>query len=197
MAASVLAACSDGGEGAPPVVEVRARWDVSAARDLTSLIEATGTVFVGEVTAKLSQTDSAQAQLPAGGASTGKVASHGPPGFPISHFAVHVLEPFEGGLETSDTLVIQQAGGEVEDASGVLVTAVLEGDELLEPGTNYLFFALLKDNGTYSAPPFARFEIGDDGRLIAPVKWAALGALSSLDGEATGAALREVQRAAH
>jgi hypothetical protein len=179
MLALVLSsACADGGEGSDvpesranlPVVEVPARWASAHASSLDSLIDNTGTVFVGKVTRSLGQRE---ADVGSGAPSKAK--------FPISSFEIRVISPLRNGGRQGDLVVVEQPGGVVDQPSGKVV-AVLEGDEPLAVGKTYLFFSTTKESGALTSPPFGRFEMGNDGRAQALKSWGGSGVARALEG---------------
>jgi hypothetical protein len=166
-----LAACGD--EGPPPVAEVPARWNTSSAVDVGTLARSTGTVFVGEVAAKAGQRQVSR--------------------FPVSTFSVAVTEPISGGLAIGDVVAVEQPGGNTQSSDGRTVLVALEGDRPISVGATYLFFATLREDGVYTTSPFARFDIGAEGRVSAPRPWVHLGAAAALDGAMAADALEMVR----
>lgn len=167
-------------EDDPETFEVPARWAGALAEDIPNLLAATDANFSGEVVAlRELRTDLPPQQLQQSGFSNTKPQNDGPDGFPISVYEVRVIDVVSGTLEPGDIVLMEQPGGAVE-RDGEKVNVVLEGDERLRIGTQYLFFAATKANGTWSGPPFARFRLVD-GLLEPPEQWSGT-ALSRLLG---------------
>ena len=159
-AALLVAACSGQGveQSSPPqselsVVYVPARWASAQADSFESLVAATGTVFVGEVTRPLGDRG-APSSLPRPGGP--KVS------IPVTSFEVRVTTGIIGGKLAGETVIFDQPYGVVDRPAGP-VMVLLEGDSPLEVGTSYLFFASARDDGTLTAAPYARFEATADG----------------------------------
>jgi hypothetical protein len=142
-------------------------------------------VFVGTVSAELEQRSEAAGRLQ---------EIEGSEGFPISRFVVSPEQVVSGGLSRTmtDTVIIEQPGGEMTRSDGTVVEVSLEGDEPLEVGRQYLFFASAKENGTLAAPPFGKLPIVG-GAIVAPEGWATIGAVQQLAGLQMSAALAEVE----
>ena len=79
---------------------------------------------------------------------------------------------------------------------GTQVRLVLEKDELVEPGDQYLFFAKIREDGVLEAAPFARMKVSGDGRLSAGKGWAHLNALEQLSRMSVENAEGEISAAA-
>lgn len=179
----ILAACGGKDEGTPApatpqMVEVETRWASGTAVTLPSLLQTSDEVFFGRVTSVIGQQETA-----VGPGSKGTL--------PVTSFEVSVVSNLSGSLATGSTVVIEQVGGATEISGGAQANIVLEGDERLEPGIEYLFFADRKPNGTLTSPPFGRLQVGADGGLTALPRWSSLGALQQLAGlQASAAAAR-------
>jgi hypothetical protein len=93
-------------------------------------------------------------------------------------------------------VAIEQLGGVTTGPDGSQARIILEGDELLEAGRTYLFFASIGPDGTITSAPFARFAVGSNGSLAALPDWAHLGIAARLAGMSVEGAAAEVQNAA-
>lgn len=214
LAASLLAltACSSGGDSpargssnvsrqvgsyeADEIVTVPTRWATAIAQNLSTLTASSDAVFTGRV---LRLKEQRQEQFsPASVVNPSPVdgkPSRQAPTFPISTYEV-LVEEHASGWETAppSLVLIEQGGGVVEQADGSRIRLVLDGDEPLETGQRYLFFALRKENGTFSAAPFARLAVEGE-RLEPGQRWSALGAMKALSGKSVAEALMLVQAA--
>jgi hypothetical protein len=181
----VLAACSDEGPGEPETIEIPTRWASANARDLRTLVRTSDEVFLGRVTRLLGQSEADQPP--------GASGSRAP--LPLTRFEITVTRALSGTLAAGDAVVIEQIGGTIEVSGGGRATMVLEDDEPLENGAQYLFFADYKPNGNLTAPPFGRLQAGQDGSLQPLAPWGDLGALRELTGlSASDAAARIKER---
>jgi hypothetical protein len=147
----LLVAC--GGSDEEPYVEVvGARWATAEAESVPALIASSDAVFVGRVTQELPQ----RAETlpgPEGRPAAGRT-------FPISRYEAVVESSVAGGVAAGAVVVIEQAGGE-DPGDGHAV--MIEGDELIQAGKTYVFFASQKGNGTWTAAPYGRLEVRDAG----------------------------------
>jgi hypothetical protein len=183
-AALLVAAC--GGSGEDPYVEViGTRWATAEAESVPALVASSDAVFVGRVTQELPQRTET---LP--GPANRPVESRT---FPISRYETVVESSVAGGVGQGSTVVVEQAGGE---APGDGHTVMLEGDELIEAGKTYVFFATRKENGTWTAAPYGRLEVLGDGSLSAAEEWRGLPASQALDGSGVTGASGEIRSAA-
>jgi hypothetical protein len=180
-AISLFVAC--GGSEEPYVEVVGARWATAEAESVPALIASSDAVFVARVTQELPQREETLPG-PEGRSAAGRT-------FPISRYEAVVESSVTGGVAEGATVVIEQAGGE-DPGDGHVV--MLEGDELVEAGKTYLFFASQKDNGTWTAAPYGRLEVKGDGSLAAAAMWRSLPASAAL--EASGARAVDVIRSA-
>ena len=168
-----------------PVVQVHARWASANGDDIGTLLDATGTVFTGEVIGlsgqEMYETDA--------------VDGDGPPPFPISNFSVLVQEPFFGGLVEGSTVIINQPGGLKQQADGSWIRFVVEGDDPLEVGSSYLFWATFASDGSGHLvdAPFARMSIDSGGALRSSTFWAGVAVPALLDGMGAATAATRVQ----
>jgi hypothetical protein len=186
-------------ESGLPLVKVHVRWATGNAQSLPALVQSSNVVFAGEVTGLQGQRVrefSASSNSDSSFARDGGAAPEGGLQFPISVFEVRVDQSIVGGLAEGSTVAIQQAGGVTRRSDGSNVKVVLEGDEPLEAGRRYLFFATMGPDGTLSAPPFARLEIGVKGALEPVAGWDQLGALQRLSNVSIHEAEREIDAAA-
>jgi hypothetical protein len=175
-AAIGLAGLAGRGSSEPPVVEVPARWNTSSAQSIDALRSAPLT-FVGDVQGLREQQ------------AAGAAGSDAP--LPVSLFDVRVVGSWSGGLAPGETVIIQQAGGEVTRRDGKTAMVLLEGDQRLVAGNRYLFIVPqgAEVGGRIITQPFNRLEVTDDG--LAPLRqWAHLDALASLSGRSAGEAQR-------
>jgi hypothetical protein len=166
-----------------PIVEVAARWATANARDIQTLVSTTDAVFVGEVTALSGQREERLGRAGNDGAGSNtaeKPATRRSADFPISIYAVLVQRSLGGALVEGSTVVLEQPGGLTTRADGSQASIILEGDQMLEAGSTYLFFASVQPYGVVTSAPFARFVVSNDGSL-APLKtWAHLPAAQRL-----------------
>jgi len=191
-----IGACGGGaGDSAsssePQTIEISTRWASANANDLPTLIAASDAVFVGRVGRLVEVRE--ETLIPG----TGSSPVPGKPGrgettVPVSVFEVTVGRSARGGLVRGSTVSFEQAGG-LTYRNGSPVRFELEGDEPLQPGGEYLFFAVYKPNGSLSAPPYARLQVTAEG-LLPQEPWARLGALQLLSGLSAGEATGLVER---
>lgn len=179
-----------------PVVEVPARWASANARDVRTLVQTTDAVFVGDVTALTGQRE--ERLGPAGNESAGsnpaqKPATRRPADFPISVYEVLVQRSLRGALAEGSTVVLEQPGGLTTRTNGSQATIILEGDQMLEAGSTYLFFANVQPDGAVTSAPFARFVVSNDGSLAPLESWADLPAAQRLASLSVEDAVVEVQ----
>jgi hypothetical protein len=172
-------------EGGLQLVEIPARWATANAADLRALIRSSDEVFLGRVTGVVGQSEADR-----------------PPGMnprrqalPVTSFEVFVTEAHVGNLARAETVIIEQVGGTIPVQGGGASRVVLEGDEVLERGAEYLFFADRKADGALTVPPFGRLQVRGDGSLAALEQWSGLGALQQLTGLSVSAAVAKVERA--
>jgi len=181
-----------------PIVEVPARWASANARDVQTLVQTTDAVFVGEVTALTGQREERLGIIES--ESTGsnpprKPATRRPVDFPISVYEVLIQRSLAGAPAEGSDVVLEQPGGLITRADGSQARVILEGDEMLEAGRTYLFFASVKDDGVVTSAPFARFVVSDDGSLAPLKSWADLPAAQRLASLSVDEASIEVQAA--
>jgi hypothetical protein len=113
--------------------------------------------------------------------------------FPASVYRVTVEQTIFGVGQGE--VLVTQAGGIVENEAGERTRVILDQDEALEVGEQYMFFLAAREDGTYSSPPFGRFHV-EDGTLEAIGGWAATAGAAALDGLVASAAAMEVHSAA-
>jgi hypothetical protein len=183
----VISACSGGSSDStfsassgPQIIEVPTRWASSNANSLPSLLGSSDAVFAGKV---LRLVETRQDRFLPGREGTGIPGkpSRGPVDFPFSVFELQITRSMKGGLSPGSTVMFEQSGG-ITDQDGTPVRLQLAGDDPIESGREYMFFAAYKKNGALSAPPYGRLEVGTDGRLRPLKHWAHLGALLQLTG---------------
>lgn len=156
-------------------VSIPARWATANAASARTLTRTSDHVFVGTVVRQTGQeTLDARSMGLAADPDAGRT-------LPLSLFEVRVDESIYGGLSTGELVVMEQLGGihTREDGSHVLV--VLEGDELLAEGVQYLFFADDSKTapGRIGSSPFGRMKVTGGG-LEAAARWRGLGAMQEL-----------------
>lgn len=162
-------ACGDKGTE-PQVVTIPARWASASASDLTSLLQSHPVVFVGTV-ARLRET----IDVPVLKGTAGEVQ------IPTSLFSVLVERPLTGDSRIGEYVSIRQAGGPTKAADGTSLIVTLEGDEILEEGQTYLFFASPSPDGVgLVTSPFARLRVDTSNRLSPLREWSSAGALEQL-----------------
>ncbi|HSP55953.1 MAG TPA: hypothetical protein VLS25_10240 [Dehalococcoidia bacterium] len=198
LAFLAVAACSSGSPGVPTpnsedatfaggggleTLTVPARWSATSAADLPTLIRSSDAVFQGKVvregeqrTEPLSQHLSANTQIP------------------ISSFEVRVERVISGDIAPGEAVSIEQVGGVLSRQDGSRHALVLEQDQLLVVGEQYLLFAVRGDNGTLTSPPFGRWRVAG-GRLKSLPAWEGTGASKALDGRSLADGLEAVARA--
>ena len=175
--------------------EVPARWSVANAESLATLVSSSDAVFIGTVTRQTGQrTETSGLAVPLGPPDSDQPASGRARGFPVSVFDVHVSDPLVGGLAVGQTVTMEQLGGIVPTDGGQDVRVVLEGDTPLTPGREYLFFATIKPNGTYSSTPYAKIPILE-GNLSVDARWANLPAIAAINGQRADYAAQEIRNA--
>ena len=172
----------DGDVEALSTITVPARWASANANDLRSLIRSSDEVFFGRVTRVLGQR---QANQPRG-------ANSDRQGLPLTSFEITVASAVAGTVSPGAAVVIDQVGGTVVAPGGTRRYVVLEADQLLEGGAEYLFFADRMPDGNLTVPPFGRLEVGTDGLLEPLLVWSRLGALQELAGLSSSAAAARV-----
>ncbi len=168
-------------------VRVPARWASANAADLRTLVHSTDAVFAGRVARLAGQRD--EPLLPSASAAAGGRS------FPVSVFDVTVTRPIQGDVAGGMTVNIEQAGGISQRPDGSSVRFVLESDELLEPGLEYVFFANRRPDGSLTVAPFARLQVTPDGLLAPLPAWSSLGALQQLTNNGLEQAVQEVEAA--
>jgi hypothetical protein len=151
------------------VAEAPALWASNQADSFESLVAATGTVFVGEVTQQVDRDVSTTSPKALGPKAT----------IPVTSFEVRLTKPIVGSRAAGETVVFDQPYGVVEQSDGP-VMLFLEGDSPLEVGKSYLFFASAREDGTLTSAPFARFEIEDNGELKGLEGWTDSGVARAL-----------------
>lgn len=179
---------SGNGDGRIDTIEyIPARWASAQAHDLPTLIDATGTVFVGTV---LRVEDQRVEDLlpPAARAQDG---STGRGTVPVTVFRVSVKQVITGSA--ADEELVEQIAGTITGPDGSVTNVISDGDERLETGETYLFFSFRKQNGALTSPPFARFSIDEAGRLSIPGLWSDLGATRALINESVQSAASAVR----
>jgi hypothetical protein len=172
-----------------PVNEVPVRWASANARDLSTLLRSTGTVFVGRVTAlngQRTQQIGRGAVVPGNG---GPSAS-----FPISEYEITVVRPLRGAPPEGSTLPLEQPGGLITRTDGTPGRIALAGDEPFGVGKTYLIFGSLREDGVLTTAPFGRFTF-DDGAASPLEGWAHLPVAQHLTGRSIEDVAREVQDA--
>ncbi|TMG05298.1 MAG: hypothetical protein E6I09_05025 [Chloroflexi bacterium] len=174
-----------------PEIEIPAAWAYGDAQDLATLTASADAVFRGRVVALKGQ----HAAIPQSGAQTGAPAPRWAD-FPVSQFELHVEKVVFGPLSPGSTTTFEQVGGVQNRPDGTQVRLVLEKDELVEPGDQYLFFAKIREDGVLEAAPFARMKVSGDGRLSAGKGWAHLNALEQLSRMSVENAEGEISAAA-
>lgn len=189
LAVLLMVACGSSGKepsGAsdPDVEVIGTRWATAEAANVRALVASSEAVFVARVTQELPQRTET---LP--GPADRPVESRT---FPISRYEAVVESSVSGSVAPGTTVVIEQAGGE-DPGDGHLV--MLEGDELITPGT-YVFFATQKENGSWTSAPYGRLEVTGDGSLEAAEEWQSLPASEALDGTGLTEATGEIRSAA-
>jgi hypothetical protein len=211
---AVLAACGSsgdsdqdiqGGRNSPvvgdlTVVEIPTRWATANAQDMKTLLASSDAVFVGEVAGLIEQRNvefggptSAADAPPA--ANPGKDAVARRASVPISVFQVTIVRSIAGGLTEGQKASVEQPGGVITRSDGSQAQVVLDGDELLTPGTKYLFFASVKGNGALTSAPFARFTVRD-GESLAPLDgWSGLPVARQLNDRSVDEAADTVRNA--
>jgi hypothetical protein len=164
---ALLSACGDGpqeqgaaGRGLD-VVEIPARWSTATASSVEALAASSDAVFVGRVVRPLPQRSETLPGRGNGGAGAE---------IPVSAFDVTVEAAMKGAAAAGASVVVEQPGGTRQGNDGDFVV-LLEGDELIQPGRSYLFFAVQKENGALTAAPFGRFEVAADGTVSGLPEW--------------------------
>ena len=146
-------------------------------------MEVTDAVFVGDVTALRGQRQERLAptgsESPDGNAPE-KPATRRPVDFPISVYEVMVRRSLAEAPAEGLNVVLEQPGGLITREDGSQARVILEGDEMLEVGRTYLFFASMNADGVVSSAPFARFVVSHDGSLAPLKSWAELPATQRL-----------------
>ena len=170
-----------------PLVEIPTRWASANARDMQTLIASTGTVFIGEVTG-VSQRITEVGAAPSGGPGR-------PAAVPISQFQVTVVQSLRGAPVAGESVVVEQPGGVTTRVDGSQARIVLEGDEPIQVGRTYLFFASARADGILTTAPFGRFVVGADGSLESPGAFSASGVARQLSGLSLEEAAAEVRNA--
>lgn len=175
--------------------EVPVRWSVANAESLSTLVRSSDAVFIGTVTQQTGQrTEPLGPTALLDPLAPDQPASVGPPGFPVSVFEVRVNEPLAGGLSVDQIVILEQLGGIVPTNDGQDVRLALEGDTPLATGRQYLLFATVKPNGTYSSAAFAKILI-DEGDLTPDVAWAHLPAIAAIAGLRADSAAQDIRDA--
>ena len=164
---------------------------------MRALLASTGQAFVGEVTALASERN---VEIGSGSFAD---ESDGPikraPGrqasVPISQFTVTVVRSLAGDLIAGQSVVLEQPGGVITRADGSQAQVVLGGDEPIQTGQTYLFFASSRADRVLTSSPFGRFAVQDDGSLAAPSHFSEVPVARQLAGLSVDEAASEVQNA--
>ena len=90
---------------------------------------------------------------------------------------------------------MEQPGGVTTRVDGSQARIVLEGDEPIQVGGTYLFFASARADGILTTAPFGRFVVGADGSLELPGAFSASGVAKQLSGLSLEEAAAEVRNA--
>lgn len=183
LSALVLAACGSGGGDDMPVSEIGAQWAAANAASVESLVATSDLVVVGTVSEQVEQKEVVIGSGLGDGART----------LPAMVFRVMVSRAVFGVAQ--DDVLVTQVGGIVENDAGEKRRVILDQDETLEVGAEYMFFLVERSDGTYSSPPFGRFHV-EDGMLAAIGGWSSTAGTAALDGAAAAAAAEEVASAA-
>ena len=172
-----------GAEGDVQTIEIAVRWASADAKDLRSLVQSSDEVFTARV------------ERIAGTREESIAPGSGRSSIPVAIYELAVTKSFIGGRAVGSSITFEQVGGIVEQ-DGVTVRLMLEGDPPVEVGTEYVFFASMKQNGTLSAPPYSRLEVTSEGALVALAEWANLGALQQLSRVSADGLDSEIETAA-
>ncbi len=174
---------------------VPARWSVANTESLATLVSSSDAVFIGTITRQTGQrSEPSGLAVPLGPPDSDRPGIDERRGFPVSVFDVHVSGSLVGGLAVGQTVTMEQLGGIVPADGGQDLRVVLEGDTPLTPGRQYLFFATIKPNGTYSSTPYAKIPIVE-GILSVDAGWANLPAIAAIDGQRADYAAQEIRNA--
>ena len=184
---------SDSEQGQEPnVIHLPTRWTAGIAESLDSLVQHTDASFVGRVVAleslrsePIGNPDAPRAPV------DGKPPTNNSPSIPVSTFEVEVVRALSGDVADNSTVLIEQIGGEVTVPDGRRQTILLEADEMILAGEEYLFFVAEKSDGVYTGAPFARFHL-QDGTFRAPAVWSDVPVAAQIAGSDTGAVAREI-----
>jgi hypothetical protein len=109
---------------------------------------------------------------------------------------VSVTRPISGTFAAGSSTVVEQIDGTIPGPDGSPVSVILEGDEPLQSGATYMFFADYKPDGNLTSPPFGRLEVGAGGDLQPLAEWTRLGALrqlSELSVDGAAAAVKDAE----
>jgi hypothetical protein len=175
--ASVVACGSANDAESPPFVEIEARYATDIAANVGTLSAASDAVFIGTVEERTGQRDV-------------RLSDNNHRTFPVTSYAVRVVDVMQGDLAAGDGVTVDQTGGLTDSADGP-VNVGFARDERIEVGGTYVFFAFRGDAGAFVTPPFARMRVVD-GEVQAPAGWEQLGAVAQLAGLTQTEAAREV-----
>lgn len=176
-----VAACGGGGDetsltsATTETVAIPARWATANAASARTLADSSDQVFVGTVVRKTGQeTLDVRSMAPADDPGADRT-------LPLSLFEVRVDESVAGDLGIGTLVVMEQLGGVHTRGDGSEVLVVLDGDEPLEEGAQYVFFAddSKTTPGRIGSSPFARMKVTGGG-LEAMERWRDLGATQEL-----------------
>lgn len=118
------------------------------------------------------------------------------PAFPISLYEVRVVRSLAGAPAEGSTVVLEQPGGATTRADGSRVYVRLEGDEPVEVGATYLFFANVNAEGNMTSSPFGRFAVSADGSLTPLKAWETLPVARELANRTLEEAAGDIEAAA-
>ena len=146
------------------VAYVHTRWATDHTTSITTLMTDRNWSFVGEVTALDEQLNvdivpgDDGPQPTVAGKPTPAAGRTGPPTMPISIFRVRITDVISGDLAVGETVLVRQTGGYHVQSTGETIKVVLEGDELLEAGMSYLFFASPNPEKRFQTSPVSRMK---------------------------------------
>jgi hypothetical protein len=175
-----------------PTIEVQSLWAWGDAARLETLTSSADVVFRGSVVALKGQ----RLVLSTPGSGEPGAAAPRWADMPVSQFQVRVESISSGNLPPDATVTLEQLGGVQTQPDGTQVRIMLEGDEPIEVGLTYLFFASFQEDGSMVVPPFGRMKVRADSTLAAEQAWAHLGALQQLSDLHLGDAERRISAVA-